>query len=300
MIILFKPIKPSSFHVEVRVMKYALSISKNMDNLSISEKAILDYMINNKLELINLNIEKIAEATFTSPASVVRMCKKLGYKGYKDFKIDFILSNTRSEHIQYSPYSKELINQHNDVGSKIFHNHMMILKKTLNLYSQKDIFAAAKMIMKAKRVLIYGKGSSYLVSKDLEHKLKLLGKTCLVNMELNNQMINLALSDEKDVVILISNTGKTREVISSALIAKEKKASIIGITSDAKSLLGELSDIVLLTCSMQDEYSDAESTSRISQMSIVDALYAECIAESYEISTEMQKQIMYMYKKYVK
>ena len=72
-------------------MSVMLTMLKYKEELSMAERVVLDYLIENKESIKDFSVEKIAEAAYTSPASVVRMCKKLGYKGFKDFKIDFIL-----------------------------------------------------------------------------------------------------------------------------------------------------------------------------------------------------------------
>ena len=78
-------------------MSVMLKMVKNKEELSVAERAVLDYLIENRDNLKDFGVEKIAEAAYTSPASVVRMCKKLGYQGFKDFKIDFILANAKVE-----------------------------------------------------------------------------------------------------------------------------------------------------------------------------------------------------------
>ena len=78
-------------------MSIMINMLKERDNLSTSERAVLDYLIANKAALKDLSVEAVAKASFTSPASVVRMTKKLGYEGFKDFKVDFILANSKVE-----------------------------------------------------------------------------------------------------------------------------------------------------------------------------------------------------------
>lgn len=90
---------------EVRIMSVMLTMLKYKEELSMAERVVLDYLIENKESIKDFSVEKIAEAAYTSPASVVRMCKKLGYKGFKDFKIDFILANAKVE----IPENKEYV-----------------------------------------------------------------------------------------------------------------------------------------------------------------------------------------------
>lgn len=130
--------------------------------------------------------------------------------------------------------------------------------------------------MNARKILIFGKGSSFLVCKDLEMKLRRINKFCVAQGESHDQLVDASFINNKDVVIFISNSGKTKEIISSALLAKENKTPIISITRIGSSILADISDVVLYTSALESEFRSAAMTSRISQMSVVDALYAKC------------------------
>jgi DNA-binding MurR/RpiR family transcriptional regulator len=253
-----------------------LNMLKNKEALSMAERIVLDYLIENKTSLKDFSVEKIAEAAYTSPASVVRMCKKLGYNGFKDFKIDFILANSKVEIPETSEYTDVILIKDQNNGKKAIENNIRALEETINLYDEKTYTKAASLIMNARKILIFGKGSSFLVCKDLEMKLRRINKFCVAQGESHDQLVDASFINNKDVVIFISNSGKTKEIISSALLAKENKTPIISITRIGSSILADISDIVLYTSALESEFRSAAMTSRISQMSVVDALYAKC------------------------
>lgn len=257
-------------------MSVMLNMLKNKEALSMAERIVLDYLIENKTSLKDFSVEKIAEAAYTSPASVVRMCKKLGYNGFKDFKIDFILANSKVEIPETSEYTDVILIKDQNNGKKAIENNIRALEETINLYDEKTYTKAASLIMNARKILIFGKGSSFLVCKDLEMKLRRINKFCVAQGESHDQLVDASFINNKDVVIFISNSGKTKEIISSALLAKENKAPIISITRIGSSILADISDIVLYTSALESEFRSAAMTSRISQMSVVDALYAKC------------------------
>jgi DNA-binding MurR/RpiR family transcriptional regulator len=270
---------------------------KNKESLSTSERAVLDYLIENKDEVIDLGVEKIAEAAYTSPASVVRMCQKLGYKGFKDFKIDFILSNANVT-IAESDYQHDIIltKKYQD-GKTAIKNNIRILEETLKIFDEKSVEDAAKIIMGARKILIYGKGSSYLVCRDLEMKLRRINKLAIAQGESHDQLIDASFLNEEDVAIFISNSGKTKEIINSALLAKDNKAKIVSITKFGTSTLANLSDIVLYTSSIEGEFRSAAMSSRISQLSMVDALYTHCAYVDIDRSVKMLEKTYETFKK---
>lgn len=279
-------------------MSVMLNMLKNKESLSMAERIVLDYLIENKTVLKDFSVEKIAEAAYTSPASVVRMCKKLGYKGFKDFKIDFILSNSKVEIPETSEYTDIILIKDQNSGKKAIENNVRALEETIKLYDEKTYTKAASLIMNARKILIFGKGSSYLVCKDLEMKLRRINKFCIAQGESHDQLIDASFINNKDVVIFVSNSGKTKEIVSAALLAKENKTPIVSITRIGSSILADISDIVLYTSSLESEFRSAAMTSRISQMSVIDALFAKCAYMDIDRSIQALETTYRTFKKF--
>ncbi len=263
-----------------------------------AEKAVLDYLIENKSVLRNFNVEKIAEAAYTSPASVVRMCKKLGYHGFKDFKIDFILANAKVEIPEISEYKDVILTKSFNFGRSVIENDIRILEETLKLHDAAALHDAAEIIMGARKILIFGKGSSYLVCKDLEMKLRRINKFVLAQAESHEQLIDASFINHNDVIIFVSNSGTTKEIVSAALLAKANKARIVSIVKLGTSLLSELSDVNLYTSSLEGEFRSAAMTSRISQLAVVDALFTNCSYIDIDRSVRMLERTYRTFKKY--
>jgi len=241
-----------------------------------AERVVLDYLIENKSVLNDFSVEKIAKAAYTSPASVVRMCKKLGYNGFKDFKIDFILANAKVDIPEDKEYHDVVLNKELSTSQAVIENNIRVLEDTMKLVDEAKVEEAANIIMKARKILIFGKGSSYLVCNDLQMKLRRINKFCIAQGESHDQLVDASFINHRDVIIFISHSGKTKEIISSALLARENSAKIISITKLGSSTLADLSDIVLYTSSLEGEFRSAAMTSRISQLAMVDALFAKC------------------------
>ena len=275
-----------------------LNMLKYKDDLSMAEKAVLDYLIENKSVLRNFNVEKIAEAAYTSPAYVVRMCKKLGYNGFKDFKIDFILANAKVEIPEITEYKDVILTKDSNYGKVVIENNIRILEETLKLHDAVALHKAAEIIMSARKILVFGKGSSYLVCKDLEMKLRRINKFVIAQGESHEQLIDASFINHNDVIIFISNSGTTKEIIRAALLAKENKAKIISIVKLGTSLLAELADVNLYTSSLEGEFRSAAMTSRISQLAVVDALFTNCSYIDIDRSVRMLERTFRTFKKY--
>ncbi|MDL2292060.1 MurR/RpiR family transcriptional regulator [Acholeplasma sp. OttesenSCG-928-E16] len=278
-------------------MSVMLKMIKNKELLSVAEKVVLDYLIENKENLKDFSVNRIAEAAYTSPASVVRMCKKLGYKGFKDFKIDFILSNSKVEIPEEREYADVILTKDERCGIAAIENNITALEETLKLYDEDEYLKAADMVMSSRKILIFGKGSSYLACKDLEMKLRRINKFCIAQGESHDQLVDATFINEKDVIIFVSNSGKTREIINAAMVAKANKTKIVSIVKFGTSLLEELSDVVLYTTALEGEFRSAAMTSRISQMCVVDALFAKCAQRDIERSVRMLEMTYETFKK---
>ena len=281
--------------IEISVM---LNMLKYKEDLSMAERVVLDYLIENKAMLKDFSVEKIAEAAYTSPASVVRMCKKLGYHGFKDFKIDFILANAKVEIPENKEYEDVILAKDSNCGRSAIENNIRVLEDTLKLYDDDTVTKAAELIMNARKILIFGKGSSYLVCKDLEMKLRRINKFCIAQGESYEQLVDATFINQKDVIIFISNSGKTKEIISAALLARENKAKIISIVKLGASILAELSDVIIYTSSLEGEFRSAAMTSRISQMCLVDALFAKCAYIDIDRSVRTLEMTFKTFKKF--
>ena len=279
-------------------MSVMINMMKYKENLSMAERAVLDYLIENKDNLRDIGVEKIAEAAYTSPASVVRMCKKLGYHGFKDFKIDFILANAKVEIPDNKEYQDVILTKTYEDGKAAIENDIRILEETLKIFNIEVVEKAAQTIMNARKILIFGKGSSYLVCKDLEMKLRRINKFCIAQGESHDQLVDASFLNNKDVVIFVSNSGKTKEIVSAALLAKENKAKIISITKLGSSILADLSDIVLYTSTLEGEFRSAAMTSRISQLAMVDALFTHCAYVDIERSIRTLETTYQTFKKF--
>lgn len=279
-------------------MSVMLKMVKNKEELSVAERAVLDYLIENRDNLKDFGVEKIAEAAYTSPASVVRMCKKLGYQGFKDFKIDFILANAKVEIPDTKEYQDVILTKTYENGRAAIENNIRILEETLKIFNIDVVEKAAQAIMNARKILIFGKGSSYLVCKDLEMKLRRINKFAIAQGESHDQLVDATFLNNKDVVIFVSNSGKTKETVTSALLAKENGATIISIIKLGSSILADISDIVLYTSSLEGEFRSAAMTSRISQLAMVDALFTHCAYVDIERSIKTLEKTYETFKKY--
>lgn len=256
-----------------------LSMSKNClgqirshyARLSEKEKKIADYILNNPENIIHSTINDVAEDLNVADATVFRFCKRIGFKGFQAMKIALA-----AEIIEPIQQIHEEISESDDertVMEKVFQSNINTLKSTLNLIDETAIEQAVDLLLKAGRVDFYGTGGSAVIAMDAYHKFIRTGIKVFTFMDSHFQILSASQLTKHDVAVVISHSGTNKDTMNILKTAKRNGAKIIGITGYPKSPLAQNSDVVLYTSSEETEYRSEALSSRIAQLSLIDALY---------------------------
>lgn len=251
-----------------------------MPKLRDSEKKIVEFIQNNQEEIIHLSITEVAERSETSESSVVRLCKRLGYKGFQDMKI-----HLAKEVIEPVKQIHEVIEKGDNVMTikkKVFQSNIQALYDSLEVCDDEQLVKAVEAIRKARTIEFYGTGGSGTVALDAQHKLLKLGIKSSAYIDPTLQAMSASMLTEEDVVVGISHTGSNTDVLNSLKIAKESGATLICITNASKSPITTISDIILQTASNETLFRTDAIASRIAQLTIIDILVAATANEKYE------------------
>jgi RpiR family carbohydrate utilization transcriptional regulator len=239
--------------------------------LSEKEKKVADYILQNPDKIIHNTINEVAEDLQVADATVFRFCKRIGFKGYQAMKI--ALASEIIEPIQQ--IHEEISENDNEktVADKIFHSNIRTLENTLQILDETSIQKAVGLLIKAKRVEFYGTGGSNVVAMDAFHKFVRTGIKAFAFIDTHFQLMSASQLGENDVAVVISHSGTNKDTLNVLKTAKKNGAKTIGITSYPKSPICQYSDVALFTSSEETEYRSEALSSRIAQLSIIDALY---------------------------
>ncbi|MEH7095456.1 MurR/RpiR family transcriptional regulator [Neobacillus vireti] len=239
--------------------------------LSEKEKKVADYILENPEKIIHNTINEVAEDLQVADATVFRFCKRIGFKGYQAMKI--ALASEIIEPIQQ--IHEEISENDNEktVADKIFHSNIRTLENTLQILDETSIQRAVGLLMKAKRVEFYGTGGSNVVAMDAFHKFVRTGIKAFAFIDTHFQLMSASQLGENDVAVVISHSGTNKDTLNVLKTAKKNGAKTIGITSYPKSPICQFSDVALFTSSEETEYRSEALSSRIAQLSLIDALY---------------------------
>lgn len=249
-----------------------------------TEKKVADYILENMKDVIYMSITDLADACNVGEASVFRFCKTMNLKGYQEFKIALAHSNSIDDGTPQLSSKITMQDTFAELSSKILSTNLSALTETYNLINENDISKAIDSMINAERIQFFGVGASLMTAMEAKNKfMRITNKTeCSIDSHL--QIMSAALMTEKDVAILISYSGSTKDTIEVAKVAKERGAKVISITRFAKSPLTSYSDITLLCGANEGPLQGGSLSAKISLLYLLDLLYVEYFKRTYRES----------------
>lgn len=268
----------------MRTISIFSSIHSKYNNLTNTEKKVADYVLDHAKSVVYMSITDLSDACNVGESSVFRFCRSLGYKGYQEFKIALAHSITVDNEIPQMTDQVLMDDTIDQVASKVLSTNISALNETFNLLDAQKIDRAIDYMVKAERILFFGVGSSFITALEAKVKfMRITNKTeCMFDSHL--QMMSAALMTERDVAIIISYSGSTKDNIEVAQKAKECGATIISITRFEKSPLTSYSDLTLLCGANEGPLQGGSLSAKISQLYLLDVLYAEYFKRTKDLS----------------
>ena len=250
--------------------KTILDIKIHYGQLSKGEKKVADFLMANPESVPPLYITELAEKCETSEATIVRFAKRLGFAGYQQLKIA-VAKDTESKPINenIAPSDKAI-----DIYQKVCDDIYCSLEKTKKAIDSEALEECCNAILNSNNILVCGLGNSASVAIDASHKIFRLGLNAHAYTDNHMQAIATAHTDKKSVVIGISHSGASKDIIQAMQIAKQNGATTVAITNFGKSPIDKVSDIILHTVSDETNYRILGLSSRIAQLSIIDTIYS--------------------------
>lgn len=258
-----------SGHREPPTTSLLADIEAARERISKAEQRVADYVLGHPDEIMNLSIAALAGRIGVSQPTVARFCLALGFTGFKEFKLRLVQSLAGGV-----PFV------HRDVGvgdpasalvAKVLDRTIAALMRVRNELDAAALDQAIHLLANARTIEFYGAGNSGIIAADAQHKFFRLGVPTVAYSDAHIHGMAATLLQPGDVVVAISNTGRTRDLLRSVECARQAGAAVVGITASG-SPLAKLSTVAL--CADVEEDPDVYSpmTSRIAHLAIVDVL----------------------------
>ncbi len=265
-------------------MKSALlRIRESRSTISPTEREIADYLLQHPEDVIDLSIHELAKRTFSSPSTIIRMCHRVGFEGFKEFRkavtYEMAIRRQNEESAQKEITRSDSLE---DIVEKITYKNIMSLEDTKNLLDTETLGKCVELIRNCRMVLLFGMGASLCAAKDAYLKFLRLNKPCVINEDWHSQLLQARNTCAQDLGIVISYSGNTVEVIECMKAMQENHTPIIAITRCVNSPVAELANYKLYTTANESIFRSGAMSSRISQLNIIDILYTAFANSEYE------------------
>ncbi len=243
---------------------------------------VAQLIVEDPAEVARCTISELAARARTSESTIVRTARALGFAGYPELRLALAAAATQpNEHVVTGDITPTDPVQ--DVVAKLAATEAQAIEETAAKLDAATLEGAMQALTEARRVDVYGVGASGLVANDLQQKLMRIGVVSHAYTELHLAVTSAVLLGPGDVVVAVSHSGETIDVLRPVRLAKEAGATTVAITSRPRSPLAGLADFVLVSTSRQESaFRPGALASRISQLLIVDCLFVGVAQRMYE------------------
>ncbi len=263
-------------------------------SLKAALQKVADVILRQPEMAIYASVNEVAAVAHVSEATVMRFCRILGFKGFQDFKIalarEMVIPSTRFHEEVSHEGDGALI-------SKVFQTNTAALQDTLEILEIEAIEAAVQLLTTSRQVLVIGVSGSGPAVAYAGNRFLLLGIKAFMYTDFYLMLMAASLLSQDDVVLAISNSGTTREIVETVRVAQEKGARVMCITNNSLSPLARICAPALVTASREMSLPEEAVASLVCQITILDALSASM---SQSLSAQAQETLAKMEKTMVK
>lgn len=259
-------------------------IKSEYPTMSDTSKRIADYVLENPDKIIHMTIILVAEECKVSEASVVRFSQMIGYQGFNDMKINLAAeTNTGNQMIleDVSETDNEM-----EIFTKVFNSEIQALQATMQSINGEQFARAVNTIAFANNVEFFSYGNSRPIAMDTHYRFLRIGINSRMGVDTSDSLIHATMLGQGDVAIGISHSGSTKHTVKMLENARNNGATTICLTGYDRSPITKEADISLISVSRETMFSDVAMSSRIAQMSIMDALFVAIAFKRIERSKQ--------------
>ncbi|MEX9948795.1 MurR/RpiR family transcriptional regulator [Providencia zhijiangensis] len=237
-----------------------------------TEQRIAKFLLEYRDSLVAMNAAELAREAGVSSASVIRFARQMGYRGYPEFKVDYL--SDEKQHKAESLYGN--LSRNDDTAQIIAKSGQLFIsaiEKSLELLEPAAVDAIAQKLVEAKRIVLFGIGSSAIVANDIFHKLIRVNKSALFSPDLHVQLSYSANLGEGDLAIAVTARGNTPEINRMLKSAHENGCTTIALTRFGQDDAARLADLTLPYYYDEQHSQLGVITPQVLQMVIFDTLF---------------------------
>ncbi len=241
-----------------------------LPSLKRAQKQIATLVLSDPEQFIHQPISVLAERARVSAGAIVQFCKSLKLKGLPALKI--ALARDLAEPVFAFTKEGDKPIEGSSTLQRVFQEHVKSLNQTLQLTSANALNAAAELLLKARRIVLFSIGLSYPVAYSLYARLRIIGLPAFIEYDSHLQLAAAAEIGNQDVAIAFSLSGTTSETVECLRVSRARHAKTVCVTNSVASPLARFADVKLFAAPSEVKYFQAPLATRVSQLALADAL----------------------------
>lgn len=262
------------------------------NSLTKTEKKIAATILASPELFSQSSLSELAQQLDVGEATFIRFCRTIGFRGFTDFKLELAieLATREKEHHTLLDTDISAADDAPSIAAKLQSTMNKVITETINLLDFATLDVIVKKMIAAKRIFLFGVGSSGITAKDAKNKFMRIGLQ--VDATSNNHFMYMqaALMNKDDVVIGISHSGYSTEVIESLNIAKKNGATTIALTHNLRSPITQVADHVIINGNRQGQLQGDSIGTKIAQLFVLDLIYTLIVQTGEEKATKTKQK----------
>lgn len=269
------------------------TISSLQHSLTKTEKKIAAAILSQPELLSQCSLSEVAKQLDVGEATFIRFCRTLGFKGYTDFKLELAIelaTNQDNRVLLDTDVSESDTSK--DIAEKLKVSLDNVIEETINLLDFNVLEKVVEELRKAKRRFLFGVGSSGLTAEDAKHKLMRIGLQTDAVTNNHFMYMQAALVKEGDLVIGISHSGYSEEIVKSLRFSRANKATTVAITHNLRSPVTEEANYVLINGNRQGHMQGDSIGTKMSQLFVLDLIYTLLVKAEPENALKQKQKTL--------
>ncbi len=247
------------------------TIRERYDSIFEAEKKVADYILEYPEKAVDYNVSELADVSGVSDATVIRMCKHIGYQGYYQLRLQ-LSRDIGKLHQEQTEDRKESKSSLEMAFGEAAHRIQQIGENN----KEETFLQAAAMLRECRRVHIIAVGNTAPVGMYFGYRLEHMGIRCDYNELPEYFMNHINLAEEGDIVFAISKSGSSRQIIQAMELAGERKIPVIAVTGERQSPVSRYANCILTSSyrekGQKGHFRYENNYEHLSEMAVIDIL----------------------------
>ena len=256
-------------------------LAEKQDSLTKSGTIIADYLTKHAAEAQFLSISSLAKACNMAEATIYRFCKQLGFEGYNEMKISLAQANVTPA--AFSSYSLDPSMSTSSLCDNVYASFQAAINSTMNVLDF-DAIEAALLLQRATSVYCLGQGGSMVLANDIWVRFATISNKFRNCGDSHTQLIAASLMGPSDVILFVSYSGSTHDMMDTLSVAKKAGAKIILITHYPDAPGTALADVVLVCGALETPLDGGSIPVKVGELFVAESLIMRYLLDNRELA----------------